>query len=411
MKNDKIIIQVTCLIVSVALWMIIMLVTNPTLEANITNIPVTIRNLSTLENSNLILMNQDKENITVTVTVSGLTDQLNKLSNRDFSAYIDVLGFKEGVTNAKVEVVGPSNIEIKNIKPSHIACNIEGIISRIMDVTVQYEGVQASTYFRGYGIPNPSSVKITGPRSLVNSAYLAVATVNINNAKDTVIKTVPVRIYDDKDTEMFMSVPTGNVEVTVPVYPTKYVELKPSITGTPEEGYEVVDVTVKPERIKIAAKQELLDTVWELYLDELDISGAYNNVLSSKEILNTDGLILLDLEATPVVNVVIEKVVEKEFIYSYKDIQFTNLDDNLELLLEDEEEEISVTVTGTVSLINSLKKEDLILTADMSEATMGQNSVTVECITEYPLKEIEMSTNTVNVEVRSIHEEREITEQ
>jgi len=206
-KNDKLVIQITCLIVAFVLWMIVMLVTNQTLEQSYPNVSVTIRNLSALEKSNLVIMNQDKENITVTVKATGLTEQLEKISSRDFSAYIDVLGFNEGITNAKVEVVGPSGVDVVGVYPSQIACNIEGVISKVMDVTVQFEGEHAKNYYRAQTVPNPSSVKITGPRSVVNSADKAVATINIEGAMDDVVKTVPVRIYDDTDNEIFLSAP------------------------------------------------------------------------------------------------------------------------------------------------------------------------------------------------------------
>lgn len=398
-KNDKLLIQATCLTVSIVLWIIVMYVTNPKLDNPYTNIPVKIRNLSTLESSNLIMMNQDKENLTVTVKATGLTEQLNKISSRDFSAYIDVLGFNEGIQNAKVEVVGPNGVEIVSVYPSQIACNIEGIVSKVMDVSVQVEGNLSDNYYKALTLPNPSSVKITGPRSVVNSADLAVATINIDGATDTVVKTVPVRVYDDKDTEIFLSVPTGNVEVTVPIYPTKYVELKPTIVGIPEEGYEMVNVTVKPERVKIAARQDVLDTIKELNLEELDISGSFNNILSSKNILNTDGLILLDMETVPVVNAVVEKIIDKEFTYSYDDIQFINKSNNRDVILEDTEEEITVSVSGTSTLINSLKKGDLILTADLAETVQGINTVKLNCVSEFTFKNIIISKDTLNVEI------------
>ena len=399
-KNDKLFIQITCLIVAIVLWMTVMLVTNQTLEETYANVNVTIKNLSTLENSNLIMMNQDKENITVTVKATGLTEQLEKISSRDFSAYIDVLGFKEGINNAKVEIVGPSGVEISSVYPTQIACNIEGVISKVMDVTVQFDGgSQASGYYRAQALPNPSSVKITGPRSVVNSANLAVANIKIDGAVDNVVKTVPVRVYDDMDTEIFLSVPTGNVQVTVPIYPTKYVELKPSVVGVPEEGYEMVNVTVQPNRVRVAAKQDVLDTIKELQLEELDITGAFNNILSSKNILNTDGLIILDLQTVPVVNTVVEKIIDKEFTYSLEDIQFINKSDGSDVILEETEEEITVTVTGTSTLINSLKKSDLILRADLAEAVTGLNTINLDYVSEITFKNITISQDTVNVEI------------
>jgi YbbR domain-containing protein len=401
-KNDKLVIQITCLIVAFVLWMIVMLVTNQTLEQSYPNVSVTIRNLSALEKSNLVIMNQDKENITVTVKATGLTEQLEKISSRDFSAYIDVLGFNEGIRNAKVEVVGPSGVDVVGVYPSQIACNIEGVISKVMDVTVQFEGEHAKNYYRAQTVPNPSSVKITGPRSVVNSADKAVATINIEGAMDDVVKTVPVRIYDDTDNEIFLSAPIGNVKVTVPIYPTKYVALEPTITGIPEEGYELVDVTVKPERVRIAAEQDVLDTFKKLTLEELDITGAYNNILSTRNILNAEGLVFLDMETKPVVNAVVEKIIERDLRYSYDDIQFINKIENSDVEIKETEEEITVTVRGTSTLVNSLKKEDLILTLDLSETVNGINTVNLDCISEFTFKEISLSKETVTIEVSKV---------
>nr|WP_300091615.1 CdaR family protein [Sedimentibacter sp.] len=398
-KNDKLVIQVTCLIVSVILWIIIMVETSPLLENTYTNIPVTIKNLSALENSNLVMMNTDKDNLTVSVKVEGYGEQLNNIKKGDFTAYIDVYGYGEGITNAKVEISGPSGVEIVNTYPSQIACNIERIISRVMDVTVQYEGNQADNYYRSLALSNPSSVKITGPRSVVNSASHAIATVNIEGVINDLTKTVPVRIYDGTDTEIFMSSPVDNVEVTVPVYPTKYVNLVPTITGNPEAGYQLVNVTVNPEKVRIAARQDILDTIKELSLAELDVSGAYNNILSSKDILNTDGLILMDLTTTPVVNAVIEEVVEKEFVYNTSDIQFINLKEGSSAAPVNAEQEITVKVVGTSSVVNSLKKSDLILSSDMAEASAGNYTVNVECVTDLKLNSISLSQNTVDVTV------------
>jgi YbbR domain-containing protein len=398
-KNDKLVIQVTCLVVSVILWIIIMVETSPLLDNTYTNIPVTIKNLSALENSNLVMMNIDKDNLTVNVKVEGYGEQLNNIKKGDFTAYIDVYGYGEGITNAKVEISGPSGVEIVNTYPTQIACNIERIISRVMDVTVQYEGNQADNYYRSLPLSNPSSVKITGPRSVVNSANHAIATVNIDGVTNDLTKTVPVRIYDGTDTEIFMSSPVGNVEVTVPVYPTKYVNLVPSVIGNPLAGYQLVDVTVNPEKVRIAARQDILDTIKELSLAELDISGAYNNILSSKDILNTDGLILMDITTTPVVNAVIEEVVEKEFVYKISDIQFVNLKAGSQAAPVNQEQDITVKVVGTSSVVNSLKKSDLILSSDMAEAVAGSYTVNVECVTDLKLNSITLSLNSVDVTV------------
>lgn len=397
-KNDKIFIQIVCLVISIGLWVVVMVDTNPLLEDTINSVPINIKNLQALENSNMVLMNSDKDNLTVNVRVKGYGEQLNNLSKSSFTAYIDVLGFGEGTTNAKIEVVGPDGLEIDSYYPTQIACKVESIISKVMDVTVQYQGSQAKDYYRAYGVSNPSSVKITGPRSVVDSAKLAVATINVDGAKDAVVKTVPVRVYNGTDTEIFMSVPTDNVEVTVPIYPTKYVNLTPNIIGTPLNGYELSDVTVKPDKVRIAAKQDILNTVKELQLEDLDITGAYNNILSSKEIINDKGLILLDLNTKPVVNAVIEKIVQRELTYKLSNAEVLNLDNKYKAILP-QDMDIVVTIEGPDSLINDFTKNDLKLSLDFTNAELGINKINIKGTTDKNLKNITYNTETIDVEI------------
>ncbi len=400
-KNDKIAIRITCLVVSIILWMFIMVETNPPQEQTYYSIPVTIKNLSALEKSNLILMNSDKDHFTIDVKARGTMDQLTKISKGEFSAYIDVLGFSEGVTNAKIEVSGPGNVDITGVYPAQIACNVESIISKVMDVTVQYDegGQQAENYYRALPLSNPSSVKITGPRSVVNSAAKAVATVNITGATDNIVKTVPVRVYNGTDTEIFMSAPIDNVEVSVPIFPTKYVKLVPNIIGMPEDGYQLADVTVKPDKVRIAARKDILDTIRELKLEDLDISGAYTNILSPKEILDTDGLIILDMKTAPVVNAVIEKTEEKDIVFEASDIEFANLKEGNQVSILKPETEITAKVTGPASVVNQLKKGDLALTADLSSAALGQSDVKIECKTEAKVNSIALSQGSIGIEI------------
>lgn len=402
LKNDKIIIQITCLIVSIVLWVFIMIETNPPVYENITNIPVTIKNLSALENSNLVLMNSDKDSLTVNVRVKGTREQIAKVNKDYFTASINVIGLPEGVTNAKVEISGPSGLEITSVSPSQIPCKVEGIVSKIMDVTVHYDGNETNNYHRESPALRPSSVKITGPRSVVDSAAVAVATVNIQGAVDDVTKTVPVRIYDGKDTEIFMSTPVDNVEVTVPIYPTKVVELIPNVIGIPEDGYQLTDVTVNPDKVKIAAKQEVLNTIKELMVEDLDISGAYNNILSTREIINTEGLIILDLPSTPVVNALVEKIIEREFVFTPSDVKFTDLVEGSEARVADEELEIKAVVNGPASIVNSLKKEDIVLTGDLSHVTQGSNNVQIVATTEENVNSIALSQETISVKINKI---------
>jgi YbbR domain-containing protein len=404
-KNEKLFIQIACLTCAVVLWVIVMVQTNPILDETIKNVPVTIKNLSALESSNMVLMNKDKDNLLVNIKVKGTGEQLSKINKTDFTAYIDVLGLGEGNRNVKVEVSGPNEIEIGDHYPSQIACVVESVISRVMDVDIQYEGSQLQDYFRASGTSNPSSVKITGPRSIVDSAKAAIATINVDGAKDTVIKTVPVRIYNGTDTEIFMSVPTDNVEVSVPIYPTKYVNIKPNISGEPLDGYELVNTSVSPTRVKIAARRDILDSINELEIEELDITDAYHNILSSRKILNDSGFMILGLDKDPVVNVVVEKIIQKELTYKIDEIEFTNIIDGYEVDLSNTDISVIANIEGASSAVNNFNKEELKLTVDLSQASLGSNNITIKSLTDN--KQVNVLLNIDTIEVNIIEPENQ----
>lgn len=405
LKNEKLFIQIACLICSVGLWVVVMVLTNPILDETIKDVPVTIKNLSALESSNMVLMNKDKDNLSVNIKVKGTGEQLSKINKSNFTAYIDVLGLGEGTRNVKVEVSGPNEIEIGDHYPSQIACVVESVISRVMDVDIQYEGSQAQDYFRASGSPNPSSVKITGPRSIVDSAKSAIATINVDGAIETVVKTVPVRIYNGTDTEIFMSVPTDNVEVSVPIYPTKFVNIKPSITGEPLDGYKLIDTSVSPSRIKIAARRDILDSIKELEIEGLDITGAYHNVLSSRKILNDSGFIILGLDKDPVVNVVVEKIIQKELTYKIDEIEFTNIKDGYEVDLSNIYTSVIATIEGATSAVNNFNKDEVKIIVDLSQASLGNNIVTIKNITDN--KQVNVLLNMDTIEVNIIESENQ----
>ena len=105
MKNDKIFVQIACLIVSVALWVMVMIDINPILEDTYTNVPVTVRNLSALENSNMAFMNSDKDNLTVNIKVSGYGTQLNNIKKSDFKWGVVVAKLKYDSTGIVIYMI------------------------------------------------------------------------------------------------------------------------------------------------------------------------------------------------------------------------------------------------------------------------------------------------------------------
>jgi len=56
-------------------------------------------------------------------------------------------------------------------------------------------------------------------------------------------------------------------------------------------------------------------------------------------------------------------------------------------------------VFGTTTLLTEMEKDDLILTADLSETVTGLNTVNIDYVSEFTFKEIILSKGTLNLEI------------
>jgi YbbR domain-containing protein len=192
------------------------------------------------------------------------------------------------------------------------------------------------------------------------------------------------------------------------VYPTKLVNIIPKITGVPSAGFNVTNVTVSPNKIKIAAPQDVLNKISELELEVLDVTGVNKNVVLTKQILNTDGLFIIDLQSQPVVTAFVEKTIEKDLIYNFSEINFTNLKTGLEIINNiDNKTIITAKIIGSESVINKFTKDDLIINADLSNATSGVNQVVLKSESKKEVDKIYLNINTIAVEIKNLINEEQ----
>lgn len=407
-EKDKIMIQSICLLLALALWIFVMVEINPKIDKDFVSVPVSIRNEQVLADNGFAIVDPEKENYTIDIKVSGYRSDLIEISQEDIVAYIDVLGYVEGDRRIPIELKVPDGIEIKERSREHILTKVEQIITKPLDVVVKYEGVQESGYYASKANLNPASVIVKGPRNMVNSASTAVVNISLNDSNQSITRSVPVSIESDTGKELPLNINPGIIEVTVPVLPTKTVEVIPQVTGTPKMGYEVTNLEISPKYIVIAAEESILNNINSVNTETLDISDEFYSTAKFLNIVNDGSFIVVDEQASPHVKVTIEKVIQKSLVYSISDINFTNVPEGFDMKVNSEEEFVLVTIKGISSIINQFSEEDLSINCDLSESTVGINDLLLVVNTDTQLHSIEISPETIQVELIEITEETDV---
>ena len=392
-KNDKIIIQVICALVAVGLWVLVMIDKNPMNEKQFYKIPVAIKNIEALtKGSTDYMLMENKDSFTVNVKVSGLHNDLLNLQAKDIKATAEITDFKEGLNSLLVEVEVPNEMKVNVVSPKYITCTIDQIVSVSVDVRVQHEGSHASGYYLSvYGASNPESVIVKGPRSIVNSVSSAVAVVNVEGMSEYVAQNKPVILIDNTNKEIdtrLLTITPSSVEASYDILPTKTVPVKPTFTGEPAEGYKLTDITSDLESVEIAAPKEILDTIVELETEPIDITDASINVMSDKKIIAGKNVNIIGKTNKVNVTATIEKIVEKDFVYNFSDIEFANKGDDYIITPIEEGQVITVTLKATSTIINKLNKDDIKLVVDLIDSVEGVNEIILNITTDAELESI-----------------------
>jgi len=390
MKNskDKAIIIVICLFAALISWFYVVTEMNPETTKDVADVEIEVRNETALNDSGLVVANIDKGSIEV--RVRGLRNEVINIENTDINAFVDVVGYNEGINKVPVEINVPENLEIVDYNPKQLLCEFEAVINKSIDLEIDINGNEASGYYALSPDSSVNTVVVKGPRSVLNSIEKAIVYLDISGESETINKKIPINVYNDKGIELNLEINPSIAEVTIPIYPIKEVEVDIPITGQVMEGYEVKSVTLEPKTILIAGREDILNQVEKVRCEAINIEGAEDNIYSPAKFI--DGNYYIIESVNPRIEIEIEKVITKDLIYNLDDIQITNIPEDLSLNnIEISKEILSVTIEGISSVINQISKDDIKLIVNMTEGIEGNNDVFIDLETDEEINSYEIN--------------------
>ncbi|PKM70639.1 MAG: hypothetical protein CVU93_01060, partial [Firmicutes bacterium HGW-Firmicutes-18] len=149
-SKDKIIIQALCIVAALATWLFVVNEVNPITGKDVTSIPIIVRNAEALEELGLVVAGIDISEIRV--TVEGYRNDILNITRNDISAFIDVKGYKEGLNRITVELELPDGVNVVDYSPKQILCELEAVVNRTIDLTVEIDGLVEDGYYVGRSI-------------------------------------------------------------------------------------------------------------------------------------------------------------------------------------------------------------------------------------------------------------------
>lgn len=358
--------KVLSLAIALILWFIIGNVNDPVVTKSFSDIPVQVINEDVLESINKVY--EVTEGDTVTVTVRGKKSIVNDLQADDFTAVADLS--KLSIVNAvPIDVTISKNtgqfnanqLDITMGRINTLKVRIEDREETMVPVTIETVGTPANGYAIGSKTSSPNMVEVSGSETLIKRLKEIKVQVDVSGASKDISTRQSVKFYDQNGDQVESSTidcESAAVDVKIELWRTKEISVVMSTSGKVKNGYGISAFEYEPKTVEIAAPDDKLETITELRLDDLDVSGKEESMEQTITLDNTalpNGVIFPSNTVDIVARAVIEKKVTREVRIIAADITVKGLEEGQKAVFD--QKSYVIHVDSYQSKLSTLESE------------------------------------------------------
>ncbi|TAK30293.1 MAG: hypothetical protein EPO21_19530 [Chloroflexota bacterium] len=385
-------IAVIALGLSMALWVAVSNERNPVTDNYFpTPLPVQVTGLG----GDLMLLNKPEP---VRVRVSAPRDALDKLQPESLQVSIDLAdkGVGEHHIGIQVKASDPS-VRVMEISPPTVIVRLDKEEQRKIPVRANTKGSAPFGFVARTPEVEPQEMTVTGPLSVIQSASVAVASVNLDGAKTGIDQSVIPAVQDGQG-RMVESIRLDPGEVRVQVRIEEELAYRPlpvrtQITGTVASGYWVEGVTVEPAIVTVVGRRDVLQSLTAIDANPIDIGGLGDSLVRTVPLIAPSGAMLTSSQ-TATVRVSIAAVRGTSTLLvapSYVGLAPGKTATS---------PSVQVTLSGTVPALKRVDPSQLKVTVDLTNLSTGTHSLVPTVVVPDGLTLVGISPDKLSVEIK-----------
>lgn len=262
--TDNLFLKIMAVIVAVLVWIIVVNVSDPIIDASYSGVQVEILNADVISDKNQTYEVLNGSNtISVTITAKRSINDLLGKENIKATADMEELDESNGTIRIHLET-NKYNDKIESIKSKTdaVEVKIEDLMKKQFSIVPVINGEPVEGYVTGDITLEQNVVTVQGPESIVSQIDHATAEASIAGMSGSISTTSIIRYYNADGEQLSSSRLSGNisaVSIKVELLATKTLPLKFNTTGTPAEGYGLSDELVADtQEVLVAGKASTL---------------------------------------------------------------------------------------------------------------------------------------------------------
>lgn len=359
--------KIFSLVLAILFWFFVMDQVDPEITRVFENVPVNFINQQELEQSDLKIMNQ--HDYLVSVEIKGRRNDVLNLSVKNIRLWADMRSVRSGINNIYINrSINSDNVSIKEVYPNEIVLTVERVVTVNKPVKVMYNDHFQDNYFEIEQMVKPEEIAVVGPESLVNSVSHLGAYVNVGNFTSDVEKELVLTPYNSTgEVVTGVTLEKNSVTMSIKMGLKKEVPIVSNLTGTPKEGFEIVNSMLSPEKVMISGPVALIKPIEQIETEPIVLNGEEDAKITINANLTLPIGVESNLPNGIQLEVDVEPIVEKVLEFMPEEVEFRNLNPELELDKVTLDEPLKVSFNGIQSKMDLLEKSAFKPFIDFSE--------------------------------------------
>ncbi len=344
--------KILSLLISIFVWFVGMNINNPVMTETF-SLPLELRNVYTLDDSKLILLNKEElENETVDIKVRGNRNDLQELKRNqskmatpyiDFSP-VDISSEKNVGTKFSITVHKPnlgSKYEVLDNYPRTVDIVLDKEVYIEKPIEIQTKGTLGDGYITAGNISvEPKSVIINGASTIVDDIARVLVNIDISNKEESFSSDEELIVFNTmgEDITQQLNLSVKNALVNVNILRSKKIPVeKAEIVGELPEHFVLGDVSYSQEYLEVVGEKNDVEVVESIFIEPIDIEGKTEDFVVSHNLerivkdVNENISVRNGTPKTLKINVEIREFVSKTFSVPTENLNIKGIKDEMVL--------------------------------------------------------------------------------
>ncbi len=296
-------------------------------------------------------------------------------------AILDLSGLSSGEHSLELQIqIDARPVQIVSVSPHIITFELETLATQTFRVDLSLTGETAIGYQVGENSLVPAEVVVAGAQSQVEKVVRARVSVNLSGIRENLDQNLRVEVLDENGQKVDgVTVSPESIQVTLPVSQQggyRDVAVKVVVLGRVASGYRLTDISVFPPVVTVfAANPELVGTLpGVVETQPLELQSAKEDI-STRVALNLPEGISIVGEQTVLIQAGISPI-ESSVTLAGEKVEVINIGEGL--IAQVSPATVDVIVSGPLPLLDTLTRQDVRVTVDLSGLAAGTYQITAK---------------------------------